>query len=141
MTLKEEEITRKEMAKILPSIQIGYIDKDVKRFLNDTIDDIIVEETKEQMLTDNIVINKDKKIDIESENKTKDETESIKVDAITGIQNISDIKDVKEAIIEEDIPSSAAEDVNSFLNNLLQCGHRILSGSFDLGIVSMPVIW
>ena len=37
MTLKEEEINRKEMAKILPNIQIGYIDKDVKEYLNNTI--------------------------------------------------------------------------------------------------------
>ena len=60
MTLQEEEITRKEMAKILPSIQIGHIDKDVKQYLNSTIDDIIEEEAKETKSKENIVQESDK---------------------------------------------------------------------------------
>ena len=119
MTLKEEEITRKEMAKILPSIQIGHIDKDVKQYLNSTIDDIIEEEAKETKLKDNIDENQDEKNDTEAENKVKSDVESIPTEIKAGLEQITNIKEVPEAIIEADIPSSAGSDVNNFLNNLL----------------------
>ena len=43
MTLEEEEMSRKEIQKILPSIQIGYVDKNVKDYLNNTLADITEE--------------------------------------------------------------------------------------------------
>ena len=119
MTLQEEEITRKEMAKILPSIQIGHIDKDVKQYLNSTIDDIIEEEAKETKSKENIAENPDEKSDTEPENRIKGDVESIPKEIKAGLDQITNLTDVPEAIIEQDIPSSAGSDVNNFLNNLL----------------------
>ena len=119
MTLKEEEINRKEMAKILPNIQIGYIDKDVKEYLNNTIDDIIEEETKETLLIDNIDDNQDEKIDIDTENKFKDDLEGLAKESKSSPKNSPNLAEIKGVVTEEDIPASAAEDVNNFLNNLI----------------------
>ena len=119
MTLKEEEINRKEMAKILPNIQIGYIDKDVKEYLNNTIDDIIEEETKETLLIDNIDDNQDEKIDIDTENKFKDDIEVLAKEIKSSPKNSTNLAEIKGVVTEEDIPASAAEDVNNFLNNLI----------------------
>ena len=119
MTLQEEEITRKEMAKILPSIQIGHIDKDVKQYLNSTIDDIIEEEAKETKSKENIAENPDEKSDTEPENRIKGDLESIPKEIKAGLDQITNLEEVPEAIIEQDIPSSAGSDVNNFLNNLL----------------------
>ena len=124
MTLKEEEITRKEMAKILPSIQIGHIDKDVKQYLNSTIDDIIEEEAKETKLKENITENPDEKSDTDPENRIKSD-ESIPKEIKAGLDQITNLEEVPEAIIEQDIPSSAGSDVNNFLNNLLQRVDRV----------------
>ena len=120
MTLKEEEITRKEMAKILPTIQIGHIDKNVKDYLNNTIDDIIEEETKEIALMDNNADNQDEKNDMDYENKFKDDFESATTELKSAVEDSINKMESKETTVEEDIPSSAADDVNSFLNNLLQ---------------------
>ena len=119
MTLKEEEINRKEMAKILPNIQIGYIDKDVKEYLNNTIDDIIEEETKETILIDNIDDNQDEKIDIDTENKFKDDIEVLAKEIKSSPKNSTNLAEIKGVVTEEDIPASAAEDLNNFLNNLI----------------------
>ena len=119
MTLKEEEINRKEMAKILPNIQIGYIDKDVKEYLNNTIDDLIEEETKETLLIDNIDDNQDEKIDIDTENKFKDDIEVLAKETKSSPKNSSNLAEIKGLVTEEDIPASSAEDVNNFLNNLI----------------------
>ena len=119
MTLKEEEITRKEMVKILPSIQIGHIDKDVKQYLNSTIDDIVEEEAKETKSKENIAENPDEKSDTEPENRIKGDVESIPKEIKAGLDQITNLEEVPEAIIEQDIPSSAGSDVNNFLNNLL----------------------
>ena len=119
MTLKEEEINRKEMAKILPNIQIGYIDKDVKEYLNNTIDDIIEEETNETLLIDNIDDNQDEKIDMDTENKFKDDTEGLAKETKSSPKNSTNLAEIKGVVTEEDIPASAAEDVNNFLNNLI----------------------
>ena len=124
MTLQEEEITRKEMAKILPSIQIGHIDKDVKQYLNSTIDDIIEEEAKETKLKENITENPDEKSDTDPENRIKSD-ESIPKEIKAGLDQITNLEEVPEAIIEQDIPSSAGSDVNNFLNNLLQRVDRV----------------
>ena len=120
MTLKEEEITRKEMAKILPTIQIGHIDKNVKDYLNNTIDDIIEEESKDIALTDTNADNQDEKNDMDYENKFKDDFESATTEFKSGVEDSINKMESKETTVEEDIPSSAADDVNSFLNNLLQ---------------------
>lgn len=119
MTLKEEEITRKEMAKILPTIQIGHIDKNVKEYLNNTIDDMIEEETKETSMPKSNADNLDEKTDLESENKFKEDFESVATELKSGLENASNEIESKDTNVEEDIPSSAADDVNSFLNNLL----------------------
>ena len=119
MTLQEEEITRKEMAKILPSIQIGHIDKDVKQYLNSTIDDIIEEEAKETKSKENVTENSNEKSDTEPENRIKGDVESIPKEIKAGLDQITNLEEVPEAIIEQDIPSSAGSDVNNFLNNLL----------------------
>ena len=124
MTLQEEEITRKEMAKILPSIQIGHIDKDVKQYLNSTIDDIIEEEAKETKSKENITENPDEKGDTDPENRIKSD-ESIPKEIKAGLDQITNLEEVPEAIIEQDIPSSAGSDVNNFLNNLLQRVDRV----------------
>ena len=118
MTLQEEEITRKEMAKILPSIQIGHIDKDVKQYLNSTIDDIIEEEAKETNSKENIAENPDEKSDTDPENRIKSD-ESIPKEIKAGLDQITNLEEVPEAIIEQDIPSSAGSDVSNFLNNLI----------------------
>ena len=75
MTLKEEEITRKEMAKILPSIQIGHIDKDVKQYLNNTIADIIEEDVNITPPKDMIEkIDETEKLDNKPENEYVDDS-------------------------------------------------------------------
>ena len=133
MTLKEEEITRKEMAKILPSIQIGHIDKDVKQYLNNTIADIIGEDVNIDPPKDDMEpIDETKKLDKKPENEyAEDSISSTKQPKLD--KEIMESKNERKQVIEEnlmakklsdkledDIPSSAADDINSFLNNLIE---------------------
>ena len=139
MTLKEEEITRKEMAKILPSIQIGHIDKDVKQYLNNTIADIIEEDVSVIPAKDaNETINETEKIDQETEKEFKADLTSTTRHQKFDIENQDSNGEAEQVVdknsiskswnikLEDDIPSSAADDVNSFLNNLIQ---RVDGGS------------
>ena len=133
MTLKEEEVQRKEMVKILPSIQIGYVDKNAKKYLNNTIDDIIISESSvEEENNTNEGVDGDDKMDSDVENK-------LKIISPKGESNIEDehADDQKtEAGQNKDsnanknwtfnfnedniLASSAGEEANNFLNNLIQ---------------------
>ena len=133
MTLKEEEVQRKEMAKILPSIQIGYVDKNAKKYLNNTIDDIIISESSVDEDKDtNDGADGDEKMDNDVENK-------LKTISPNGISNIEDELEDDQNIekgqnkdsnanknwtfnFNEDniLASSAGEEANNFLNNLIQ---------------------
>ena len=131
MTLKEEEVQRKEMVKILPSIQIGYVDKNAKKYLNNTIDDIIISESSvdEEKNTNEGV---DEKMDSDVENKLK--TISPNGESNIGDEHADGQK--TEAGQNEDssanknwtfnfnedniLASSAGEEANNFLNNLIQ---------------------
>ena len=133
MTLKEEEVQRKEMVKILPSIQIGYVDKNAKKYLNNTIEDIIISESSvDEEKNTNEGVDGDEKMDSDVENK-------LKTISPNGISNIKDehADDQKtEAGQNKDsnanknwtfnfnedniLASSAGEEANNFLNNLIQ---------------------
>lgn len=133
MTLKEEEITRKEMAKILPTIQIGHIDKDVKQYLNNTIEDIIEEDVNVIPAKDaNETIHEKEKIDEGTEKEFEGDVTSTTKHPKFDIENHDSKNEAEQVIdknsnsksldfkLEDDIPSSAANDVNSFLNNLIR---------------------
>ena len=133
MTLKEEEVQRKEMTKILPSIQIGYVDKNAKKYLNNTIDDIIISESSvDEEKNTNEGVDGEEKMDNDVENKLKTISPS-------GISNIEDKLEDDQNVekgqnkdsnanknwtfnFNEDniLASSAGEEANNFLNNLIQ---------------------
>ena len=133
MTLKEEEVQRKEMVKILPSIQIGYVDKNAKKYLNNTIDDIIISESSvDEEKNTNEGVDGDEKMDNDVENK-------LKVISPNGVSNIEDKLEGDQNVekgqnkdsnanknwtfnFNEDniLASSAGEEANNFLNNLIQ---------------------
>ena len=133
MTLKEEEVQRKEMAKILPSIQIGYVDKNAKKYLNNTINDIIISDSSvDEEKNTNEGVDGDEKMDNDVENK-------LKTISPNGISNIEDELEDDQNIekgqnkdsnanknwtfnFNEDniLASSAGEEANNFLNNLIQ---------------------
>ena len=133
MTLKEEEVQRKEMAKILPSIQIGYVDKNAKKYLNNTIDDIIISESSvDEEKNTNEGVDGDEKMDNDVENK-------LKVISPNGVSNIEDKLEGDQNVekgqnkdsnanknwtfnFNQDniLASSAGEEANNFLNNLIQ---------------------
>ena len=129
MTLKEEEVQRKEMAKIIPSIQIGYVDKNAKKYLNNTIDDIIISESSvDEEKNTNEGVDGDEKMDNDVENKLKTISPSIE-DKVQDDQNVEEgqNKDSNENKnwtfnFNEDniLASSAGEEANNFLNNLIQ---------------------
>ena len=133
MTLKEEEVQRKEMTKILPSIQIGYVDKNAKKYLNNTIDDIIISESSVDEDKDtNDGADGDEKMDNDVENKLK----TISPNGVSNIQDkLEDDQIVEEGLNEDSnanknwtfnfnedniLASSAGEEANNFLNNLIQ---------------------
>ena len=133
MTLKEEEVQRKEMAKILPSIQIGYVDKNAKKYLNETIDDIIISESSvDEEKNTNEGVGGDEKMDSDVEN-------NLKAISPNGISNTKEKQEDDQTIdaekdkdsntnknwtfhFNEDniLASSAGEEANNFLNNLIQ---------------------
>ena len=136
MTLKEDEIRRKEMAKILPSIQIGYIDKSVKEYLNNTLEDIEDEvKANENSIKNNTnEINQIEKGEDQSEKKLEQDS-SLTEKYIDVENNIAEANHDDDEIfnkcsntqfwdskLEDDIPSSAGDDVQSFLSNLI---HRV----------------
>ena len=69
MTLEEEEMSRKEIQKILPSIQIGYVDKNVKDYLNNTLADIT-----EEGEANGISLSNGDNSDVSEDNNEVDET-------------------------------------------------------------------
>ena len=133
MTLKEEEVQRKEMVKILPSIQIGYVDKNAKKYLNNTINDIIISDSSvDEEKNTNEGVDGDEKMDNDVENK-------LKVISPNGVSNIEDKLEGDQNVekgqnkdsnanknwtfnFNEDniLASSAGEEANNFLNNLIQ---------------------
>ena len=133
MTLKEEEVERKEMAKILPSIQIGYVDKNAKKYLNNTINDIIISDSSvDEEKNTNEGVDGDEKMDNDVENK-------LKVISPNGVSNIEDKLEGDQNVekgqnkdsnanknwtfnFNQDniLASSAGEEANNFLNNLIQ---------------------
>ena len=133
MTLKEEEVQRKEMAKILPSIQIGYVDKNAKKYLNNTINDIIISDSSvDEEKNTNEGVDGDEKMDNDVENK-------LKVISPNGVSNIEDKLEGDQNVekgqnkdsnanknwtfnFNQDniLASSAGEEANNFLNNLIQ---------------------
>ena len=133
MTLKEEEVQRKEMAKLLPSIQIGYVDKNAKKYLNNTINDIIISDSSvDEEKNTNEGVDGDEKMDNDVENK-------LKVISPNGVSNIEDKLEGDQNVekgqnkdsnanknwtfnFNEDniLASSAGEEANNFLNNLIQ---------------------
>ena len=133
MTLKEEEVQRKEMAKILPSIQIGYVDKNAKKYLNNTIDDIIISESSlDEEKNTNEGVDGDEKMDSDVENKLKtispngesnieaEHADDQKTEA--GRNKDSNANKNWTFNFNEDniLASSAGEEANNFLNNLIQ---------------------
>ena len=133
MTLKEEEVTRREMAKILPSIQIGHIDKNVKEYLNSTIDDVThVEVNAIQNTYINDTTTETEKNDEESEHKLKDDDHFQTLTSPMKNDHDAERNDKKNLIendvitksldltLEDHVPSAAADNVNSFLNSLIQ---------------------
>ena len=129
MTLKEEEVQRKEMAKILPSIQIGYVDKNAKKYLNNTIEDIIISESSvDEEKNTNEGVDGDEKMDNDVENKLKTISPSIE-DKVQDDQNVEEGQNKDSNAnknwtfnFNEDniLASSAGEEANNFLNNLIQ---------------------
>ena len=129
MTLKEEEVQRKEMAKILPSIQIGYVDKNAKKYLNNTIEDIIISESSvDEEKNTNERVDGDEKMDNDVENKLKTISPSIE-DKVQDDQNVEEGQNKDSNAnknwtfnFNEDniLASSAGEEANNFLNNLIQ---------------------
>ena len=133
MTLKEEEVQRKEMAKILPSIQIGYVDKNAKKYLNNTINDIIISDSSvDEEKNTNEGVDGDEKMDNDVENK-------LKVISPNGVSNIEDKLEGDQNVekgqnkdsnanknwtfnFNQDniLASSAGEEANNFLNNVIQ---------------------
>ena len=133
MTLKEEEVGRKEIAKILPSIQIGYVDKNAKKYLNETIDDIIISESSvDEEKNTNEGVDGDEKMDSDVENKLKtispngesnieaEHADDQKTEA--GRNKDSNANKNWTFNFNEDniLASSAGEEANNFLNNLIQ---------------------
>ena len=133
MTLKEEEVQRKEMTKILPSIQIGYVDKNAKKYLNNTIDDIIISESSVDEDKDtNDGADGDEKMDNDVENKLK----TISPNGISNIEDeLEDDQNIEKGQNKDSnanknwtfnsnqdniLASSAGEEANNFLNNLIQ---------------------
>ena len=133
MTLKEEEVGRKEIAKILPSIQIGYVDKNAKKYLNETIDDIIISESSvDEEKNTNEGFDGDEKMDSDVENKLKtispngesniedEHADDQKTEA--GQNKYSNVNKNWNFNFNEDniLASSAGEEANNFLSNLVQ---------------------
>ena len=129
MTLKEEEVQRKEMAKILPSIQIGYVDKNAKKYLNNTIEDIIISESSvDEEKNTNEGVDGDEKMDNDVENKLKTISPNIE-DKVQDDQNVEKGQN-KDSNANKNLTfnfnegnilaSSAGEEANNFLNNLIQ---------------------
>ena len=133
MTLKEEEVGRKEIAKILPSIQIGYVDKNAKKYLNETIDDIIISESSvDEEKNTNEGVDGDEKMDSDVENKLKtispngesnieaEHADDQKTEA--GRNKDSNANKNWTFNFNEDniLASSAGEEANNFLSNLIQ---------------------
>ena len=133
MTLKEEEVQRKEMTKILPSIQIGYVDKNAKKYLNNTIDDIIISESSvDEEKNTNEGVDGEEKMDNDVENKLK----TISPSGISNIEDkLEDDQNVEKGQNKDSnanknwtfnfnqdniLASSAGEEANNFLNNLIQ---------------------
>ena len=133
MTLKEEEVQRKEMVKILPSIQIGYVDENAKKYLNDTIDDIIISESSiDEEKNPNEGVGGDEKMDSDVENKPK----AISPRGMSNIKDKQEYDQMINAVKDKDsnankkwtsnfnedniLASSAGEEANNFLNNLIQ---------------------
>ena len=133
MTLKEEEVQRKEMTKILPSIQIGYVDKNAKKYLNNTIDDIIISESSVDEDKDtNDGDDGDEKMENDVENKLK----TISPNGISNIEDeLEDDQNIEKGQNKDSnanknwtfnfnqdniLASSAGEEANNFLNNLIQ---------------------
>ena len=129
MTLKEEEVQRKEIAKILPSIQIGYVDKNAKKYLNNTINDMIISESSvDEEKNTNDGVDGDEKMDNDVENKLKTISPSIE-DKVQDDQNVEEGQNKDSNAnknwtfnFNEDniLASSAGEEANNFLNNLIQ---------------------
>ena len=129
MTLKEEEVQRKEMAKILPSIQIGYVDKNAKKYLNNTIEDIIISESSvDEEKNTNEGVDGDEKMDNDVENKLKTISPNIE-DKVQDDQNVEEGQNKDSNAnknwtfnFNEDniLASSAGEEANNFLNNIIQ---------------------
>ena len=121
------------MAKILPSIQIGYVDKNAKKYLNNTIDDIIISDSSvDEEKNTNEGVDGDEKMDNDVENK-------LKVISPNGVSNIEDKLEGDQNVekgqnkdsnanknwtfnFNEDniLASSAGEEANNFLSNLIQ---------------------
>ena len=121
------------MAKILPSIQIGYVDKNAKKYLNNTIDDIIISDSSvDEEKNTNEGVDGDEKMDNDVENK-------LKVISPNGVSNIEDKLEDDQNVekgqnkdsnanknwtfnFNQDniLASSAGEEANNFLNNLIQ---------------------
>ena len=130
MTLEEEEMSRKEIQKILPSIQIGYVDKNVKDYLNNTLADITEEGEANGISLDNgdnsDVSESNNEADETTDGTVKEDDKSINTNSINAGNNKStdekgDIFDEStRSKPEDDIPVSAANDVDRVLNSLIQ---------------------